>query len=125
MAKNKQYPCGFLSFSRKLALANSFVSAYNVKWDDSYRSEEYQTETHYFCADKSLLDTYFPNQYPEASRCTLSIEFPIGNSDTRYWSAMLSPTKDTNDASSDYDWNSITLPLESMENLLAILPDTP
>lgn len=128
MAKKAPFPCGFLSFAKQkqeITLATSFVSVYNVKWDERYDSEEHNTTTHYFSADKSLLAKYFPNQYPDADSCEISVEFPSGQSDPCYWTVMLSPTKETSDGQSDYDWTDIELSSSEADKLWRLIPQTP
>ena len=92
----------------------SLIHSSQIKFEETYVNEEYDTTTYYFSADKMLLASLFPGQYPEAEEMTISIELPNGCHDAMAATVMVSPTLE----GSDYDWTELGLPFNAIENLL-------
>lgn len=94
----------------------------NIKFEESYISEEYGTITLYFIAPKEMLN----GKYPEAESMEISVEFPIGNIEARYGIVMFSPTKydEEGESYTDYDWFEVPLPFEEIEKLIKIAEES-
>lgn len=93
---------------------------HNIAFDESYISAEDETVTYYFTADKSLIESLYPGKYPEAAASEVSMELPISCYEANMASIMVSPTLDCDGSATDYDWNSIDIPYEEVEELLAL-----
>lgn len=91
-----------------------------IKFDEVYVSEEHESTTYYFTMEKSLLDEFRPDEYPEAESGELKIEFPTNNIEASVAHVEISPTKyDPKEESySDYDWVAIELSYEDIETLM-------
>lgn len=89
-----------------------------VKFEDTYISEEYGTTTLYFIVPKDILE----GKYPEAEFATISLEF--SNSGFVYCdvNTCCSPTKyvPEEDGYLDYDWFDISLSDEDIGRLLKL-----
>lgn len=92
-----------------------------IKFDERYDCEENQTTTLYFIAPKEMLKTLIPNQdYPEAVSMEISIEFPTEHIEPEYASVCISPTKQVDDSTEDYDWNDIEIPYNEVQELIKL-----
>lgn len=94
-----------------------------IKFDETYISEEYGTTTHYFTIEKSLLEEFFPNKYPEAYCGEISVEFPTDCPEAREAYVCISPTEydEENDGYTDYDWNEVSIPFAEVEALFDLV----
>lgn len=87
-----------------------------IVFDERYDDEESETTTLYFIAPKEMLSEYGYN-YPEAVSVEISIELPMGTLLAERACAAISPT----DADgSDYDWNDIELPYNTINDLIKL-----
>lgn len=79
------------------------------KWklEDIVENTEYNTVTLYVTVPKSFNN--IEKKYPEAICGTISIEFPKDHPEPAYASCMISPTRETSEGRSDYDWSDIEL----------------
>lgn len=95
-----------------------------IKFDEKYENEEYNTTTLYFTAPKELLKTYLPHipyeTFKDAISMEISIEFPIGYADDNSIYASVSPTRETEGGTEDYDWYEIYLPYNDFLELKAL-----
>ena len=91
-----------------------------IEFDERFDDVEEGTTTLYFTAPKELLKTTMINDYPEAVAMEISIELPTDNMDARYADIEVSPTRyvEEDDGYEDYDWYSIDLPYEEVEELI-------
>ena len=87
-----------------------------ISYEEFWLSDTNGTITGYFTIDKSLLEDFRPEQYPEAEYGELSVEYPINHPEASNAIVMISPTKD----GSDYDWTAIELSNELIEELILI-----
>ena len=86
-----------------------------VQFEGRYDNIEYRTTTLYFIAPKEWLG----DRYPKAAHSEISIEFPIDKPEARFATAMMSPTRLTNDGGGeDYDWFDIDFDNAVMEALM-------
>lgn len=69
----------------------------------------------YFTGDKSIINSLFPNKYPDASFTTLSIE-KYADDD---WLVSISPTIEGDDECKDYDWSDIELSMNTINALIS------
>ncbi|WP_191344206.1 hypothetical protein [Anaerotignum lactatifermentans] len=88
-----------------------------VYLEEVYDNTEYGTTTLYFIAPKDLLG----DSYPEAIHSEISLEFPTDNPEARFASAMISPTRETENGYEDYDWRSIELEYPVIESLIQLM----
>lgn len=87
-----------------------------IEFDERYDDEVSETTTLYFIAPKEMLSEYGYN-YPEAVSAEISIELPMGTLLAERACAAISPT----DADgSDYDWNDIELPYNTINDLIKL-----
>lgn len=92
-----------------------------IKFDERYDDEDYKTTTLYFIAPKEMLKTFIPtNDYPEAIAMEISIEFPTNHIEANYGDACVSPTREVDDGTEDYDWYDVDLPYDEIEELIKI-----
>lgn len=87
-----------------------------IAYEDSYVSSTYEMTTGYFTIDKSLLEEFCPNQYPEVEHGEISVEYPTQYPEANMATVMVSPTKE----GTDYDWTGIDLPYEIIDDLIAV-----
>ena len=88
----------------------------------------YDETTYYFTGDKEFLNSIYPDKYPEAHSCCLTMThtgetFPENFDEI---SIEISPTKlvkdDSNESYEDYDWNRIELDEEKIKTLMKLIP---
>lgn len=87
-----------------------------IVFDERYDDEESETTTLYFIAPKEILSEY-GFEYPEAVSAEISLEFPIDVLVAEHAYEQISPT-DAN--GSDYDWNDIELPYNTICDLIEL-----
>lgn len=92
-----------------------------IKFDEKYDDEDYRTTTLYFIAPKEMLKTFIPtNDYPEAIAMEISIEFPANHIEANYGDVCVSPTREVDGGTEEYDWYDIDLPYDEIEELIKI-----
>lgn len=92
-----------------------------IKFDERYDDEDYRTTTLYFIAPKEMLKTFIPtNDYPEAIAMEISIEFPTNHIEANYGDVCVSPTREVDGGTEDYDWYDVDLPYDEIEELIKI-----
>jgi len=91
-----------------------------IKFDDCYQSDGITSL--YFVAPKEMLKTFIPNNdYPEAVSMEISLEFPMQeNLESKYASICVSPTRQYEDTTEEYDWYDVDLPYDEVEELIAL-----
>ena len=89
----------------------------DIKFDDIYRDEYYNTITLYFTAPKEILKEYFSTDYPEATAAEISIEVPADHIEAKYALVSISPTKLIEGGQDDYDWRDIDMDPVLIETL--------
>lgn len=90
-----------------------------IKFDERYDSEDYETTTLYFIAPKEMLKTFIPtNDYPEAIAMEVSVEFPTNHIEPAYADVCVSPTREVDGGTEDYDWYDINLPYDEIDELI-------
>ena len=92
-----------------------------IKFDERYDSEEYGTATLYFVAPKEMLKKFIPtNDYPEAISMEISIEFPTEHIEANYADICVSPTREYENGTEDYDWYDVDIPYDEIEELIKL-----
>ena len=92
-----------------------------IKFDERYDSEEYGTTTLYFIASKEMLKRFIlTNDYPEAMSMEISIEFPTDHIETNYADVCVSPTRENENGTEDYDWNYVDIPYDEIDELIKL-----
>lgn len=92
-----------------------------IMFDERYDSEEYETTTLYFTAPKELLKVFLPkNDYPEAISMEISIEFSTEHIDSAYANVCVSPTREVEHGTEDYDWYDIDLPYDEIGEIIEL-----
>lgn len=88
---------------------------FDERFDDDYNN----TTTFYFTAPKRHLKIFFPDEdFPEAVSMEISIEFPSDHIEARYASMIcVSPTREDENGTEDYDWRDISLSYDEIENI--------
>lgn len=84
----------------------------DVYFEEAYTDVKFNTLTLYFVAPRDLLG----EKYKDAESTEICLEMENGNFDVANVSVMFSPTKD----GSDYDWFSVTIPDDIIENLIEL-----
>ena len=96
-----------------------------IIFDERYNSEENGTTTLYFIAPKEMLKTFIPtNDYPEAVSMEISIEFPTEHIEANYASVCVSPTRETEYGTEDYDWYDADLSYDDIDSLISLAEKT-
>ena len=92
-----------------------------IKFDERYDSEEYGTTTLYFIAPKEMLKKFIPtNNYPEAISMEISIEFPTEHIEANYADVCISPTREDENGTEDYDWYDVDISYDEIEELIKL-----
>ena len=92
-----------------------------IKFDERYDSKEYGTTTLYFIAPKEMLKNFIPkNDYPEAISMEISIEFPTEHIESNYAYVCVSPTKEDENGTVDYDWCDADISYDEIEELIKL-----
>lgn len=91
-----------------------------IEFDERYDSEEHGTTTLYFVAPKEMLKTMLVNDYPDAVSMEISIEFPTEHIEANYASVCVSPTRENECGTEDYDWHDIDLPYDEIGELISL-----
>ena len=92
-----------------------------IKFDERHDSEYYGTTTLYFIAPKEMLKEFIPtNDYPEAVSMEISIEFPTEHIEADYANVCVSPTREDENGTEDYDWYDVDIPNDEIEGLIKL-----
>ena len=92
-----------------------------IKFDERHDNEEYGITTLYFIAPKEMLKTFIPtNDYPEAVSMEISIEFPTDHIEADYANVCVSPTREDENGTEDYDWYDVDIPNDEIEELIKL-----
>ena len=92
-----------------------------IKFDERYDSKEYGTTTLYFIAPKEMLKRFIPtNDYPEAVSMEISIEFPTEHIEANCADVCVSPTREIDGMSEDYDWYDVDISYDEIEELIKL-----
>ena len=92
-----------------------------IKFDERYDSEDYGTTTLYFIAPKEMLKEFIPTKYyPEAISMEISIEFPTNHIEASYANVCVSPTRDDENGTEDYEWHDVNIPHDEIEELIKL-----
>lgn len=89
----------------------------DVKFDERYDSDKYETTTLYFIAPKEWLGERFPS----AVHSEISVEYPMDNPRAEVATTMMSPVRiDEEGNAEDYDWFDITLQPDEIKALIGL-----
>ena len=92
-----------------------------IKFDERYDSEDYGTTTLYFIAPKEMLKEFIPTKYyPDAISMEISIEFPTNHIEANYANVYVSPTREYENGTEDYDWQDANIPNDEIEGLIKL-----
>ena len=92
-----------------------------IKFDERYDSEDYGTTTLYFIAPKEMLKEFIPmKSYPDAISMEISIEFPTEHIEANYADVCVSPTREDENGTEDYDWYDVDIPYDEIEELIKL-----
>ena len=92
-----------------------------IKFDERYDSEDYGTTTLYFIAPKEMLKKYIPtSDYPDAISMEISIEFPTNHVEANYANVYVSPTREDENGTEDYDWHDANITHDEIEGLIKL-----
>lgn len=92
-----------------------------IKFDERYDSEDYGTTTLYFIAPKEMLKEFIPTKYyPDAISMKISIEFPTNHDEANYANIYVSPTREDENGTEDYDWQDANIPNDEIEGLIKL-----
>lgn len=92
-----------------------------IKFDERYDSEDYGTTTLYFIAPKEMLKEFIPTKYyPDAISMEISIEFPTNHVEANYANVYVSPTREDENGTEDYDWYDVNIPYDEIEGLIKL-----
>lgn len=90
-----------------------------IKFDERFDDRDCGTTTLYFIAPKEMLKKFIPvNDYPEAVSMEISIEFPANHIQANYADVCVSPTREIEGGTEEYDWYDIDLPYDEIEELI-------
>lgn len=96
-----------------------------IRFEEKYVDEENETTTLYFIAPKEMLKDYIPKKdFPEAVSMEISIEFPTEHIDANYGYVCVSPTREIEGGSEDYDWHDVQISLSEILQLIALAERT-
>ena len=88
----------------------------NIKYDETFKNEDYQTLTHYFIVPKETFNV----DDEDVIHLEISVEVPINNQTARYADIMWAKTIEVDGGTEDIDWTDIHLPYDEVEDLLKI-----
>lgn len=100
-----------------------------IAFEERYNDEENETTTLYFIAPKELLNTFLPEEnYPDAVSMEISIELPTRCLQNGFISAMeadcisvsISPTRECEGGTEDYDWHDVEIPYNEIMELISL-----
>ena len=92
-----------------------------IIFDERYDDADYETTTLYFIAPKDMLQKFIPtNDYPEAISMETSIEFPTEHIEANYADVCVSPTREDENGTEDYDWYDVDIPYDEIEELIKL-----
>lgn len=92
-----------------------------IKFDERYDSEDYGTTTLYFIAPKEMLKEFIPTKYyPDAISMEISIEFPTNHIEANYANVCVSPTREDENGTEEYDWNDVNITNDEIEGLIKL-----
>lgn len=92
-----------------------------IKFDERYDSEDYGTTTLYFIAPKEMLKEFIPtNDYPEVVSMEISIEFPTEHIEADYANVYVSPTKEDENGTEEYEWHDVNISHDKIEGLIKL-----
>ena len=92
-----------------------------IKFDERHDSEECGTTILYFIAPKEMLKKFIPtNDYSEAISMEISIEFPTKHIEANYADVCVSPTREDENGTEDYDWYDVDIPYDEIEELIKL-----
>ena len=92
-----------------------------IKFDERYDSEDYGTTTLYFIAPKEMLKEFIPTiDYPDAISMEISIEFPTNHVEADYANVYVSPTREDENGTEEYDWHDVNIPHDEIEGLIKL-----
>ena len=93
----------------------------SIIFDERYDYEDYATTTLYFIASKEMLKRFIPtNDYPEAISMEISIEFPTEHIEANYADVCVSPTREDENGTEDYDWYDVDIPCDEIDELIKL-----
>ena len=68
-----------------------------------------------------MLKKFIPtNDYPEAFSMEISIEFPTEHIEANYADVCVSPTREDENGTEDYDWYDVDIPYDEIEELIKL-----
>ena len=92
-----------------------------IKFDERHDNEDYGTTTLYFIAPKEMLKEFIQtNDYPEVVSMEISIEFPTEHIEADYANVLVSPTREDENGTEDYDWYDVDIPNDEIEGLIKL-----
>ena len=92
-----------------------------IKFDERHDSEDYGTTTLYFIAPKEMLKEFIPTKYyPDSISMEISIEFPTNHIEANYANVCISPTREDENGTEDYEWHDVNIPNEEIEGLIKL-----
>ena len=92
-----------------------------IKFDERYDSEDYGTTTLYFIAPKEMLKEFIPTKsYPDAISMEISIEFPTNHVEADYANVYVSPTREDENGTEEYDWYDVNISNDEIEGLIKL-----
>ena len=92
-----------------------------IKFDERYDSETYGTTTLYFIAPKEMLKEFIPTKsYPDAISMEISIEFPTNHIEANHANVCVSPTREDENGTEDYEWHDVNIPNDEIEGLIKL-----
>ena len=92
----------------------------NIILDGIVENKVTGISTLYFTAPKELLKKYLTEDYPDMVSTELCIEYPATHPEPDYCSVSISPTRETECGTEDYDWTDIDIPAEDISYLLSL-----
>ena len=94
----------------------------NIKYDDCYQTDGITVI--YFRAPKEMLKEFTTEEYSEAISMEISVEFPFEHIDPEHACTRVSPTRNVEDGTEDYDWLDVELPADEIDELLKLEENT-
>ncbi len=92
-----------------------------IKFDERCDNEEYGITTLYFIAPKEMLKEFIPTEfYPDAISMEISIEFPTNHIEANYANVYVSPTREDENGTEDYDWHDANIPHDEIKGLIKL-----
>ena len=97
----------------------------NTKFEERYDAEEHGTTTLYFTSPKEFLKVFIPTKdYPDAVSMEISIEFPTKHIEAAAAEVSVSPTREIDGGTEDYDWYDAVLSYNEINALIALAEKT-